>query len=71
MRGTKARLAILTICSHQNFHVIGEKILLNETVFCEPRDIDIVVTDYANDHLRRICIDNEVKLQEASAKASE
>ena len=38
---------------------------------CEPRDIDIVVTDYANDHLRRICIDNEVKLQEASAKASE
>jgi hypothetical protein len=29
------------------------------------------VTDYANDHLRRICRDNEVKLQEASAEASE
>jgi len=41
------------------------------TRVCEPRDIDIVVTDYANDHLRRICRDNEIKLEEASAKASE
>jgi DeoR/GlpR family transcriptional regulator of sugar metabolism len=41
------------------------------TRVCEPRDIDIVVTDYANDHLRRVCRDHEIKLEEASAKASE
>jgi DeoR/GlpR family transcriptional regulator of sugar metabolism len=33
---------------------------------CEPRDIDILVTDYANDDLRRICRDHEIKLEEAS-----
>jgi DeoR/GlpR family transcriptional regulator of sugar metabolism len=33
---------------------------------CEPRDIDILVTDSANDDLRRICRDHEIKLEEAS-----
>jgi DeoR/GlpR family transcriptional regulator of sugar metabolism len=41
------------------------------TRVCEPRDIDIVVTDFANDHVKRICRDNEIKLVEASAKTSE
>jgi DeoR/GlpR family transcriptional regulator of sugar metabolism len=33
---------------------------------CEPRDIDILVTDCANDDLRRICRAHEIKLEEAS-----
>jgi len=33
---------------------------------CEPRDIDILVTDYADDCLKRICRDHEVKLKEAT-----
>ena len=32
---------------------------------CEPRDIDILVTDSANDELRRICKAHEIKLEEA------
>src|SRR5215469_320503 len=32
---------------------------------CEPRDIDILVTDCANDELRRICKAHEIKLEEA------
>jgi len=35
---------------------------------CEPRDIDIIVTDYANDDLRRICRAHDIKLEEASAE---
>jgi DeoR family fructose operon transcriptional repressor len=35
---------------------------------CQPRDIDIIVTDYANDDLRRICKDHDIKLEEASAQ---
>jgi DeoR family fructose operon transcriptional repressor len=35
---------------------------------CEPRDIDIIVTDYANDDLRRICRDHDIKLEEASVQ---
>jgi DeoR/GlpR family transcriptional regulator of sugar metabolism len=35
---------------------------------CEPRDIDIIVTDYASDDLKRICRDHDVKLEEASAQ---
>ena len=41
------------------------------TRVCEPRDVDIIVTDSANEHLRRICRENEIKLEEAGAKASE
>jgi DeoR/GlpR family transcriptional regulator of sugar metabolism len=41
------------------------------TKVCEPRDIDIVVTDFANDRLRRICRNNDIKLEEASAEAAQ
>lgn len=41
------------------------------TKVCEPQDIDIVVTDFANDRLRRICRNNDIKLEEASAEASQ
>jgi DeoR/GlpR family transcriptional regulator of sugar metabolism len=41
------------------------------TKVCEPRDIDIVVTDFANDRLRRICRNNDIKLEEASAEATQ
>jgi DeoR/GlpR family transcriptional regulator of sugar metabolism len=34
---------------------------------CEPREIDILVTDCANDDLERICAAHEIKLEEASA----
>ena len=34
---------------------------------CQPRDIDIIVTDSANEDLRRICKDNEIKLEEVSS----
>ena len=33
---------------------------------CQPRDVDIIVTDSANEDLRRICKDHEIKLEEAS-----
>ena len=33
---------------------------------CEPRDIDIIVTDSANEDLRRICREHEIRLEEAS-----
>jgi len=33
---------------------------------CEPRDIDIIVTDSASEELRRICRDHEIKLEEGS-----
>ncbi len=33
---------------------------------CRPRDIDIIVTDSANEDLSRICRENEIKLEEAS-----
>jgi DeoR/GlpR family transcriptional regulator of sugar metabolism len=33
---------------------------------CEPREIDILVTDYANDDLKRICSAHEIKLEETS-----
>ena len=32
---------------------------------CPPRDIDILVTDSANEELRRICRDHQIKLEEA------
>lgn len=41
------------------------------TKVCEPRDIDIVVTDRANDRLRRICRSNDIRLEEASTEAAE
>jgi DeoR family fructose operon transcriptional repressor len=34
---------------------------------CEPRDIDIIVTESANEDLRRICRDHEIRLEEAGA----
>jgi DeoR/GlpR family transcriptional regulator of sugar metabolism len=34
---------------------------------CQPRDVDIIVTDSANEELRRICKDNDIKLEEASS----
>jgi DeoR/GlpR family transcriptional regulator of sugar metabolism len=37
---------------------------------CEPRDIDIIVTDYADDRLKHICRDHEVKLKEATVQPS-
>jgi DeoR/GlpR family transcriptional regulator of sugar metabolism len=33
---------------------------------CEPRDIDIIVTDSANEDLMRICREHDIKLEEAS-----
>ena len=33
---------------------------------CRPREIDIIVTDSANEDLSRICRENEIKLEEAS-----
>jgi DeoR/GlpR family transcriptional regulator of sugar metabolism len=33
---------------------------------CTPRDIDIIVTDSANEGLSRICREHEIKLEEAS-----
>jgi DeoR/GlpR family transcriptional regulator of sugar metabolism len=33
---------------------------------CQPRDVDIIVTDSANEDLRRICKDHEIRLEEVS-----
>jgi DeoR/GlpR family transcriptional regulator of sugar metabolism len=33
---------------------------------CQPRDVDIIVTDSANEDLRRICKDHEIKLEDVS-----
>ena len=33
---------------------------------CTPRDVDIIVTDSANEDLSRICREHEIKLEEAS-----
>ena len=33
---------------------------------CTPREIDIIVTDSANEDLSRICREHEIKLEEAS-----
>ncbi len=35
---------------------------------CEPRDIDIIVTDFATDELRRICRAHEIRLEEAASQ---
>jgi DeoR/GlpR family transcriptional regulator of sugar metabolism len=37
---------------------------------CEPRDIDIIVTHYADDRLKQICKDHAVKLKAATAQPS-
>jgi DeoR/GlpR family transcriptional regulator of sugar metabolism len=41
------------------------------TKVCEPQDVDIAVTDLANDRLRRICRKNDIRLEEASDEAAE
>src|SRR5271167_549760 len=42
------------------------RIMVDFARVCQPRHIDIIVTDSANEDLRRICRDHEIKLEEAS-----
>jgi DeoR/GlpR family transcriptional regulator of sugar metabolism len=37
---------------------------------CEPRAVNIIVTDYASDELKRICRENEVELKEAARETN-